>query len=207
MGLTIGLTNRPRVSRRLWTLWEKVFKWGANVRPLQIGEQHLFLVSKRRFMGRRMTVDNTVLRRFDRIIELHMNNDMLMQILQESQNVIAIGVRLIKEARRALPVLAERVVQSEYDGAQIVLGITFIHRGVTKLGFNTIPVPNPMLRLLMTWYLKKIFRMVNPQANTLIHSHADGFVPKIVVISKQKLTQLHLPSSPLQENHSAKTDR
>jgi hypothetical protein len=189
--LNRAFTKGARLSHRLWVLWEAMFKLVARVRPLREEEQHLFFIGTRRFMGRTMTVDSVVLRRFDPIIELHMNNEMLMQILQESQGVIAIGVRLLKEARRALPVLAEKVVLRKYDRAQVVLGITFIHRGVTKLGFNTFPVTNKPLRILTTWYLKKVFRMVNPHANELLHAHANVFVPKIIAMSKRRLISEH----------------
>ena len=65
---------------------------------------------------------------------------------------------------------------------------------MSKLGFETIPLHSSMLERTTTWHLRNIFKIVNPQAEKMLASHPDAFVPKLVAISKDRLLQLYLES-------------
>lgn len=175
----------------LWDVWERAFRRLAHVQPIHSDGEYLFYVSVRRFMGRPIVVDNVPLKRFDKIIELHMNNDMLFQILRESKSLVSVGVRLLKEANRALPVLAEKVAGIPDSEARVLLGITFINRSVERLGFRTFPIRSKFQNALTTWYLRKVFRMVNPNAKQMFKSHDSAFTPKMVAISRERLISLY----------------
>lgn len=178
-----------RLVRAIWGTWENVFRAAGRVRPLKPGETYLFCIAKRRYFGRPFTVDGILVRRFEPIIELHMNNDLLLKELREQPNLVGLAVKLLQEMRRALPVLAERAASSEFEYTRVLLGITFVHRGVERFGFHALPLRHPVMRALASWHLRRVYQFVNPGADTLFETHASAFVPKLVVISKQRLME------------------
>jgi len=176
-----------RVVYSLWKSWENLFRKLARVKPLEENQTYLFHIAKRRYLGRAFTVDGISVKRFDTIVELHMNNQLIERALQDPVNVVVVAVQLLREAKRSLPVLADCVTGPNYHHVQVLLGVTFMHRSVERLGFRTFPIANKSIRLITNWYLRFILSIVNPNAKKLLKSHATEFVPKIVAISKQKL--------------------
>jgi hypothetical protein len=173
----------------LWHAWEWLFHVVMRLEPLRAGEAHLFYLSVRRYMGRPFVVDGVQVKRFDKVIELHMNNDLLLQVLRETDNLVSLAVRLLQIAKRDLPILAERVASRRFAKAHVLLGITFIHRSVERFGFQSFPIRGRFVRRVTTWHLRNVLRIVNPHADHLFRSHPDAFVPKVVAISKDRLIQ------------------
>lgn len=181
--------------RKLWMAWERLFRFAAHVQSLEDSEEHLFYVAKRRYMGHSFTVDGISVQTFDPVIELHMNNELLSQILSDETSMVRLAIRLISEAKRSLPALARHVSSSEYEREQVLYGTTFIHRSVERFGFSTFPFYWRWSEKLFTRYLQLVFRAVNPKAVDLLKTHSETFVPRVVAISKEKLVQLHAPDS------------
>ncbi|KPV45557.1 YkoP family protein [Alicyclobacillus ferrooxydans] len=180
--------------RKLWMAWERVFNVAAHVQNLSDdGEEYLFHVAKRRYMGHPFTVDGVEVHAFDPVIELHMNNELLAQILSQETSMVRVAVKLIAEAKRSFPALVKHVSSEEYEREQVLYGTTFIHRSVERFGFSTFPFYWRWSEIIFTRYLQLVFRAVNPRAADLLKNHADTFVPRVVAISKQKLVQLHAP--------------
>lgn len=198
---------KSRLVRSAWRTWEGLFRLGAGVHPMLPGEPHLFLVATRRYMGKPFTVDGREVRRGDRVIELHINNEMVLDLLQEEQkSLIGTTVKLLREAQRSLPILAHVVASPAFAQEHVLCGVTFIHRGVSKLGFETIPLGSHLLERMTTWHLRNIFKIVNPQAEQMLASHPDAFVPKMVAMSKDRLLEMYLDSQsgsvdPAASNH------
>jgi hypothetical protein len=184
-----------RVHNWVWRTVDKCFRSLAGVRPLNGDERHLFRLAQRRHLGRPFTVDGVVVRRFDPVIEIHMNNEVLEDLLREERSIVGVAVRLIREARHALPALADCVAGEAYQKAKVLYGITFIHRGVERFGFCTYPVPNRASRWFFGWYLRHIFRLANPDAARLLQSHRDLFEPRIVAIPKHRLIRQFRPQA------------
>ncbi|WDL96838.1 YkoP family protein [Alicyclobacillus sp. ALC3] len=186
---------KSRLVRSIWRGWEALFRLFAGVHPMLPGEPHLFLLATRRYMGKPFAVDGQEIHRGDRVIELHINNEMVLDLLQEEQkSLIGTTVKLLREAQRSLPILARVVDSPAFQNEHVLYGVTFIHRGVSKLGFETIPLHSSLLERTTTWHLRNIFKIVNPQAEKMLASHPDAFVPKLVAISKERLLQLYLES-------------
>ncbi|GGJ09928.1 hypothetical protein GCM10010885_18830 [Alicyclobacillus cellulosilyticus] len=180
-----------RVFTHLWMAWERVFAWMARLHPLRPGERHMFFIARRRYLGHPFVVDGVEVRRFDPVLELHMNNEILMEGLREGGPLFGVIVKLLQEAKRSLPVLAERAMDEEFRDVRVLYGVTFIHRGVERMGFTSFPIRNRLLCRLTTWYLHQLLRIVNPHADELLATHADAFVPKVVAISKARLVQMY----------------
>jgi hypothetical protein len=179
--------------RGLWSAWEAVFHFLWKMKPIGSNGPYLFYVSKQRYLGYPFTVDGIQVNKYDAVIELHMNNDLILKILQEQRSAVGLAVKLLQEAKRSFPMLAQCVSSSEYDGINVLYGVTFINRAVERFGLHTFPIRRKMLAELSTWYLKKLLVMVNPEGTKLIEEHPDTFLPRVVAISRARLLELFPP--------------
>jgi hypothetical protein len=167
--------------------WERFFHIAFHLEPIHPHENHLFFIAKRTYIGRRFTVGDEVIKPFDKVIELHMNNELLVQYLHEDPNLVSLAVRLVREARKSLPLLAQVVHQQRFAKARVIYGVTFIHRGISRLGFHTLPMRNGLLRRLTRWHLKNVLRLMNPDAARIMALHPGDFVPMLVAFPKDEL--------------------
>jgi hypothetical protein len=181
---------RDYIHSIVWRSCDALVRAAARIKHVEQGDsQYIFCVAKHRYLGRPFSVDGVCVRRFDPVIEIHMNNKFSAQILLEEDSVVSLAARLIKEAKRSLPALAHCVASQKFQKAKIVYGTTFIHRGVQRFGFSTYPIHSPTARRFLAWYLRNILRVSNPSAYVWAKAHPDIFTPKIVAISKQRLIQ------------------
>lgn len=171
-----------------WRLSEFAFKVIAGVKPIG-SEPNLFLIAHRRYLGRPFTVDGVKVRRFDKVLEIHMNNELVLETLHQHDTLVATTVNLLKEARKSLPVLAQYAKTHSGDSVQVLYGITFINRGIERLGFSVLPIYNNFFREYTRQHLQGLFRKLNPNANQFLEEHEDLYVPMVVAISKQNLLQ------------------
>ncbi|MCY0895792.1 MAG: polysaccharide deacetylase [Alicyclobacillaceae bacterium] len=177
--------------RATWQAFEHLFHWAFRLKPIQPGEEHLFYVAKRRYYGRQFQVDDIVVHRFDKVVELHMNNDMIADILSTETEMMPIVLRLLKEANRSVSILARLLEEEEFRDANAIYGITFIHRGIRRFGLHAIPLQTGILRSITRWHLKNVFRMVNPNADEILKNHMDVFEPKLVAASRARFVARH----------------
>ncbi|WP_407655207.1 YkoP family protein [Alicyclobacillus dauci] len=184
-----------RISYPLWKSWDAIFRLVTQMKPLKRGESHLFFIKKRRYLGPPFSVDGVNVRPLDPVIELHMNNRLLAQVVRNQSSLVRTSIKLLKETKRSLPILADRIGSHAYQRTQVVYGITLIHRGVERFGFHVFPIDSKTVRTILTWYLHNIFRAFNPNANSILNKRPELFVPKVVVMSKKQLINSYHRSS------------
>jgi hypothetical protein len=172
------------LKRQLLLTWEILFHWAAHLKELKPGETHLFYIARRRYIGRGFTVDGVAVRLFDKVVELHMNNEMIKDIVSREPQLMAVAVRILQETRRSLPVLAEMLNSSEYDDIKALYGVTLINRGLDRFGLSVFPLRGNLTVRLTNWHLKNIFELINPAAKRLIAEHPESFEPKLVAASR-----------------------
>lgn len=174
-----------------WRVWEALFRVFAGVKPIRKTHDDLFLVADRRYLGKSFTIDGVRVKPFDRVLELHINNELVMEILKDHHSLMSSTVKLLHEARQSLPALAQYVERETGENVRALYGVTFIHRGISRLGFSSFPISNRFMRELSRWHLRKLFEMVNPGAKNALTQHTEDFVPKVVAISKDHLLELY----------------
>ncbi|SDW49944.1 hypothetical protein SAMN04489725_1075 [Alicyclobacillus hesperidum] len=179
-----------RALRAVFDVWESLFHRAFRLEDLEPGTEHLFFVAKRRYFGRGFEVDGIRVNPGDRVVELHVNNDMVERALREDGNVVRAMVQLLRQARISMPALARAVQRERFADAQVLYGVTMIHRGIERFGFHTYPLPNGIAKSLTTWHLTNVLKMLNPDANHIIETHHDVLQPKLVVASKAKIIEM-----------------
>jgi hypothetical protein len=177
-------------SKMIWMAWEHFFHIAFRLEPIHPKEEnHLFYIAKRTYMGRSFKVGAEIVRPFDEVVELHMNNQLLVRYMREDPQLVSLAVRLVREAKKSMPLLADVVRQQRFAKARVIYGVTFIHRGITRLGFSALPMRNIVARRLTRWHLKHVLRLINPDAARILSTHPNDFVPMLVAISKDELIQ------------------
>ena len=176
-----------KMVKAVWLLWERFFHFAFRLEAIHPGGDYLFFIAKRTYIGRRFSVGNEVVKPFDKVIELHLNNKMLVEAISQEPQLVGLAVRLVKEAKRSMPILAQAVRNPRFDNVRVIYGVTFINRGITRLGFQVLPMQNNLAKKLTTWHLKNVLRVMNPDANRIMNSHENVMEPMLVAVSKDEL--------------------
>lgn len=179
-----------RAVRTVFNLWESLFHRAFHLEDIEPGVEHLFFIAKRRYMGRPFEVDGVHVRSGDKVVELHVNNDMVEHALREDGNIVRAMVQLLRQARTSMPALARAIQSERYADTEALYGITMIHRGIERFGFHTHPLPDGISKSLTTWHLTNVLKMLNPDAEHLLQTHHDVLYPKLVVASKARIIEL-----------------
>ncbi len=193
---------------RFWDLWEAGFRWLFKVRPIRPGVEDLFYMSKAHYIGKPFVIDGVVVKRGQPVVELHVNNAVVARVLKKEQNILASTVKLLQMARQSLPALAQRMADPEFADVQVLYGITFIHRGIERMGFEAFPLRNRLFAPVTRWYLRQVLKAFNPEANRLLAAHPDAFVPKLVATTKARLIAMYgYPRDPARSVKVASDDK
>ncbi|SHE90664.1 polysaccharide deacetylase family protein [Desulforamulus putei] len=179
--------------RGLWQVWEFCFDRLAGLKPVGGQESNLFRLAVRNYRGQQMELpDGTLLLPGDKVGELHFNNEFLQRITATARSLELIGIMLLRETRRSLPLLAKAVSQDPtYQGIKALIGITMIHRGTSQLGFSVYDL-TPGIRSIVAWYQRWLLFLLHPGGLSHLRRQWNKLVPKKVVISRQELLKRYL---------------
>ena len=147
----VGIGKRLLVA--VWMVWEKLYHLIFRLRPLGDGSSFHYRIT--RYMGRDLPLENgNVLRRGDKVIEMHFDNRMLFRLSAVSKSEIHTALRLIRVGEGMLPQLAaEYERMPDREGIRGVFGITLIYKGTEALGFRVFDLDRGWVRRLFSIYL------------------------------------------------------
>lgn len=186
------------LKRRLLVTWEKIFHQTAHLQEIDPDQKHLFYIAKRRYFGRRFIVDGIEIRKFDKVVELHMNNDIIAEIVNQELEVVAIAIRILQEGRKSMPALARALTDPKYEGVKALYGVTLINRGLSRFGFTVYPLRGKFTVRVTKWHLKNVFELINPAAKRLFLQHPESFEPKLVAASLAHFIEVNLKGPTMQ---------
>lgn len=202
VGEMMKLTDAHRVMHRSffkrtlisgWLLWEHAFH--ILFRLKQVGEEETpaFHYRVTIYNGEeRHFTDGSKLVKGDSIAELHFDNRMLSGIAAQSKSPVATGIRMLREVERALPVLADQLVNDPTaQNIKAVFGVTMIHRGADRLGFEIFQLPEGLFAKSTRIYLKLLLKVLT---NTKQYSkerkrkdRSEAISPRMLLMPVQKL--------------------
>ena len=175
-------------SAELWCQWDSLCRRWLRIQPLHPHEEHLFCISQRRHLGPPFAVGNTVVSRFEPVIEIHLNNPLLIKILADKHSLFGTSTLMARETRSALQALAEMIIQKPHRPGRVICGVTLLYRGTRPFGFEVLPIENRWLERFYTWYLQKLLRAMNPDASRRMNQRA-GTVAKRIAMPAETLIQ------------------
>lgn len=162
----LKLSPIKRLLISLWLGWEKLFH--AMFRLKQVGDRETptFYYRITPYTGQRVELaEGGQVEKGDQIAELHFDNKMLSTIAVTSKTPLAAGLRMLREIEYALPQLADQLAADpEAQNIKAVYGVTMIHRGADRLGFQVIPIPDGMFARASSIYLNLLMKVLtNPK--------------------------------------------
>jgi hypothetical protein len=99
----------------------------------------IFRVRVTKYKGREVVLaDGTVIRKNDILLKIHLHNVKLLKELHDVQCEVKRGRHIFKAVLTALPALASYIEEHpQKEHLKAVIGITTLHRGCGRLGFET----------------------------------------------------------------------
>ncbi|MFC2947821.1 YkoP family protein [Virgibacillus sediminis] len=115
------------------------------------GEKTVIRARLTRYKGKSVQLsDGTMIKKNDVLLKIHLHNVMLLRKM-EGYGEVRKAIFIYKSVQESLPFIAKYLQSQGYDEkVKGLIGITLLHRGCRKLGFDTRPISNPYYK-----YFKK----------------------------------------------------
>ncbi|MFC0274402.1 hypothetical protein ACFFIX_23940 [Metabacillus herbersteinensis] len=148
----------------------------------------IFRVRLTKYKGRTVILsDGTLIKKNDKLVKIHLHNSRILSELQYVPCSVRRGRTIFKRIFKSMPTLAEYIHNhknsNEIKGA---IGITMLHKGAEKLGFEIIQPCNMFYRLFKSMSQFPIFLLSSGRPKTL--KIPDTYY---LFISKEKLLQTY----------------
>jgi len=186
----------------LWNLLDSLYYRCTRLTYIEKGK-NIFRIAIKKYHGEELvTRDGHSLKKGDRYAQLHLHNARLAKLLRQSaNNEFAWALTLKRQILSSLPGLVHFFQQHpKAKEIRVILGTTFLHKRVERLGFDVAPIKNPWLRMIKTLRIHSIFLFCHPYGFSEFIKRKNMLVPKRIYISVDQLHQLYGA-----ENHEPST--
>ncbi len=153
-----------RIIISLWLAYERAFHVVFRLRTVEaeIDKPAAFHYRVIKYGGEPIEFENgSRVTKGDAVAEIHFDNRMLSDIAASSKSPLAIGLRLIREVEHTLPFLANQL--AEDPGAKDIkalYGVSMIHRGADRLGFEVHQLPEGLFKRSSQVYLRVLMKVL-----------------------------------------------
>lgn len=176
-----------------WLAWERAFH--AMFRLKQVGDSAIpaFHYRVTKYTGEAVTLSNgEAIAKGDNVAELHFDNKLLSSIALTSKSPLATGLRLIREVENALPSLADQLAaDAEAQGIKAVYGVTMIHRGANRLGFEVFQLPDGLFKRSTQVYLRVLMKVLTNskqyKAGKVKSSRTEIVTPRMLLMPMERI--------------------
>lgn len=184
-----------RCFQQLWGIVEWTFRKLGRVRELEEGKNSFYRIALRRYRGKDWPMpDGTLLKAGETYLELHVNNDRLLELIGEKMSVERMALTALREAQRELPLLAGMLKSNKYfKDVKILFGITLLHRGTERLGFSSLEMKPGLFRTLTGWYERWLLALFHPHGFKVFKSYRKKLTPKYLVMTRRELMRRYPP--------------
>lgn len=180
----------------MWSLVDKLYFCLSHLEYVNQSERNIFRVKPLLYRGNALSMsDGTEFRHNDLLLKIHLHNCLLLQEMMTIGNDVKRALYVYNRVENSLPGLAQCIARHPQENKiKGVIGITLLTRGVKKLGFEVREISNPYYLQIKQAYLKPMFILCHPNRKNM--AKEKDLVPKFLIMSKEKLLENYLPSSP-----------
>lgn len=178
-----------RLLLSIWMRWEWCFQKIFNIEPV-VHDNSLLKLRIRKYRGSQPLVlaDGEQIRQGDSVVELHFDNELLIQMGTGSKSSVQLAIQLIRGTESLLPHINHILnTDPKYKDVKGLYGISMIHRGANRLGFTVFSLPRGIFSFLTHWYLRLLLYVMHPQGKDRLKTNPEMLVPKIIAISRKEL--------------------
>jgi peptidoglycan-N-acetylglucosamine deacetylase len=183
-----GLYAKKKWRVLAWLTWERLFHRWFSVIPIDANNPYMYYrICKYRGKPIALTGDEAIVSG-DRMVELHFNNEALLNLLASSRSFVHLAAQLIHHTKHLLPIILEKIeVDPHFHDVKGVFGITMIHQGSQRLGFLVQDIPRGFFSLLTRMYLSVLLSVIHPEGSKRLNTKRVAFVPKLLIMSTKEL--------------------
>lgn len=169
----------------LWLLWEKAFHVAFRLKTVGETNDPAFHYRVTTYNGEAVDfAEGGHVAKGDRVVELHFDNKKLSSIAATSKSPVATGIRMLREVEQALPLLANQLAgDSDAKDIKAVYGVTMIHRGADRLGFEIFQLPEGWFAKSTRIYLRILIRVLTkPQPSAKGKKRRETISPRMLLM-------------------------
>ncbi|TLS53603.1 polysaccharide deacetylase family protein [Paenibacillus antri] len=173
-----------------WLLWERAFHALFRLESAIPGDSKSFLFYRvTAYHGQTVPLPGgETLRSGDKIVELHMNNELLYEFGRKARSTLQLAIQLIRAMERTMPQLAASVLQrSDAPSIKAVVGTSMVNRGVEQFGFTVVELPKGLFASATRLYLKCLLSVIHPQGKDRLGERSEMLIPKMIALSSTEL--------------------
>ncbi|MGV3489154.1 MAG: YkoP family protein [Tuberibacillus sp.] len=137
----------------LWSLWDPLYYGFSHLTVLDNDRKNgVFRVKLVRYKGHSVTLmDGTHIQKNDLLVKIHLHNVRLLKDMYQIESEFRKGLFIYKKIKDSLPKLAQFVQNHErMDEIKGIVGISMLHQGSERLGFEIHSIFNRFYRLFKT---------------------------------------------------------
>ncbi|MFG6113571.1 YkoP family protein [Halobacillus sp. MO56] len=178
----------------IWTLFDPIYYRIARltyIKPNNTTIKNVFRVRIADYKGEMVILkDGTRIQKHDKVLKIHLHNIRLINEMRKMDNEIHKAMHIYKSVRESLPDLADYIRKHQQNSKITgVMGITAIHKGCHRLGFETAAITNPYYRFMKFLSFIAISTLcMRPPSLGYLKNHQ----PNYIFISKEQLQNRYL---------------
>lgn len=185
----------------IWIVFDFFYQHLTRLEYVDKKNGNIFRVVFCKYHGPKLTTkDGVEINNGDPIVKLHIHNVGLTKQLKGIKNDTRLGLKTLRIVKDSLPQLA-LYIDSHPKGkdAKAIIGTTFLHRGVKKLGFEVADVPDSLKFKVKNLYLKFMLFLIHPNGLKRLKIKPQELLLKRVYLSKKQLLTRYAINLELEE--------
>jgi hypothetical protein len=170
-----------------WNLFDPLYFFLSRLEYLD-RTSSIFRVRLTKYKGKDILLsDGTLIKKNDKLVKIHLHNVKLLKDLTSVKCSVRRGRIIFRNVHMSMPLISEYIFNHK-DRNEIkgVIGITMLHKGVEKLGFEAFRPNHPLYRLLKKITQTPLYLMSAEQPK--LSKIPDSYY---LIISKDKLEQTY----------------
>jgi hypothetical protein len=145
-----------------WPVVDRFLRLIKHIRPLKADDSGIIRFSLHRYKGpTRVLNDGSEVKIGDTLIELHMSNDWFKRRRNLNLRISQSPWEILNSFEVDLRLLAQQVVDGEFQGVAALRGVTFLHTGAKRLGFQVDELPDSLWKKGARFYMAGLVRIYN----------------------------------------------
>ncbi|OBZ15055.1 polysaccharide deacetylase [Bacillus sp. FJAT-27264] len=176
-------------------MWEKAFALLSHFRGSHKSRFGICTVLLKKHRGESIVCqDATVIQRGEWIGEIHLDNEMILKLIQAegSDRAALQTARMLRKSMQQINDAFES--HSEFKQAKALMGITLLHRGLVHgLGFEQQSLKSGLFEWFTTIYLRMLLSAMHPEGRQRIRRRTELLVPIRLIHSRNSLQKRFSP--------------
>ncbi len=184
-----------------WRVWDFFYQHVTRLEYVNKENENIFRVVFCKYRGPKLdTRDGVAIYHGDPIVKLHIHNWKLTKKLYGIENETQLGIKTLRIVKESMPDLA-RYIENHPKGTNVkaIIGTTFLHRGVNRLGFDVANVPDSIKFKWKNMYLKFLLFLIHPNGTERLKTKPKELSIKRVYLSKKQLITRYAYSEIMEE--------